>query len=198
VGTTIALVASALNFVVAMILLRVGRASGSIVLEADGQHLLTDVWTSAGVVGGLFLVWLTDWQPLDPILAILVAGNIVWTAFGLLKRSFDGLMDHALPEGEQEAVRHAIGGLLREGMHFHALRTRQAGTRRFVDFHLLVPGIWTVGAAHKFTEQIEEAIRQALPAGAEVTVHIEPVEEQASWHDSALIAVEESQTKNSS
>ena len=199
-GATIALAASALNFGVAVILLRVGRAAQSIVLEADGQHLMTDVWTSVGVVGGLLLVRLLGdrWQAVDPILAMLVAANILWTAYGLLRRSFHGLMDHALPEAEQTAVRQAIAGRLLPGMHYHALRTRQAGARRFVDFHLLVPGNWSVSVAHKLTGQIEEAVRNALPGGVEVAVHIEPVEDQASWHDSVLIAMEEARQKQDS
>jgi len=191
IGTAISLVASLVNLGVALVLLRVGRACHSIGPEANGQHLMTDVWTSVGVLGGLFLVWLTDWLILDPLLAILVAGNILWTAYDLLKRSFNGLMDHALPESEQAAVRQAIESCLLPSMHYHALRTRQAGARRFVDFHLLVPGIWSVRVAHKLTEQVEEAVRKVLPGGAEVTVHIEPLEDQASWEDSALIAVEQ-------
>jgi cation diffusion facilitator family transporter len=192
VGTMVALAASAINLVVARILLHVGRKHHSIVLEADGQHLMSDVWTSVGVVAGLFLVWLLgpQWSFLDPILALIVAANIVWTAYDLLRRSFDGLMDHALPQAEQAAVRQAIAALLLPEMHFHALRTRQAGARRFVDFHLLVPGAWSVSAAHDWSERIEAAIRAALPAGAEVVVHIEPIEAGASWHDSELLQIE--------
>jgi cation diffusion facilitator family transporter len=194
-GTGISSAAALINLGVAVILLRVGRAHHSIVLEADGQHLMTDVWTSVGVLGGLFLVWLTGAHWLDPVLGILVGCNILWTAYGLLMRSFNGLMDHSLPDAEQGAVRQAIESRLLPGMHFHALRTRQAGARRFVDFHLLVPGIWSVQVAHKLGEQIEEAVQNALPGGVEVTVHIEPVEEVASWQDSALIPVEQAQQK---
>ena len=190
-GTAIALVASLINLGVALVLLRVGRASHSIVLEADGQHLMTDVWTSVGVLGGLFLVSITDWLIIDPLLAMVMACNILWTAYDLLMRSFHGLMDHALPEKEQAAVRQAIESCLLPQMHYHALRTRQAGARRFVDFHLLVPGIWSVRVAHKLTEQVEEAVKKVLPGWTEVTVHIEPLEDQASWEDSALIAVEQ-------
>ncbi len=189
VGTCISLAASLINFGVARILLRVGRDKQSIVLEADGQHLMTDVWTSVGVVLGLFLVMLTDWWFLDPILALVVAANIVWTAWDLLLRSFNGLMDHALPLEEQGLVRAAIEKALQPGVTFHALRTRQAGARRFVDFHLLVPGAWSVQAAHDLTGRVEEGVRHALPA-AEITVHIEPIEEQASWEDSALLPLE--------
>jgi cation diffusion facilitator family transporter len=188
-GTFLSFAAALINLVVARILIRVGRRTNSIILEADGQHLMTDVWTSFGVIVGLVLVPITGWVILDPLLALVVAANIIWTAWDLLRRSFNGLMDHALPECEQNAVRAAIEALLRPGLHFHALRTRQAGARKFVDFHLLVPGTWTVKEAHDFTERIEEAVRQALP-GAEVTVHIEPVEAESAWHDSELLAVE--------
>jgi cation diffusion facilitator family transporter len=194
-GTAISFAASLINLGVAQVLLRVGRASHSIILEADGQHLMTDVWTSVGVLGGLFMVAITGWLPLDPILAMIMACNILWTAYGLLMRSFNGLMDHSLPDAEQAAVRQAIENRLLPGMHFHALRTRQAGARRFVDFHLLVPGIWSVRVAHRLGGQIEEAVQHALPGGVEVTVHIEPVEEEASWQDSALIPVEQAQHK---
>jgi cation diffusion facilitator family transporter len=181
--------------VVGQILLRVGRRTGSIVLEADGQHLMTDVWTSFAVIGGLGLVWglarvgYPGWEILDPIIALGVAGNILRTAWGLIARSFNGLMDHALPEAEQATLRTAIHGVVPPGLHFHALRTRQAGSRRFVDFHLLVPGRWTVQKAHDFTEQVEAAVRLALP-GAEVTIHIEPIEAPASWQDSELLPLE--------
>lgn len=190
IGALVALAASAVNLVVALILIRVGRRMQSIVLEADGQHLMTDVWTSGGVVLGLLLVWLTGWEVLDPVLALLMAANIAWTAFDLIRRSFNGLMDHALPESEQAVVRAAIATQLRPGLHFHALRTRQAGARRFVDFHLLVPGSWSVQQAHELSERVEEAVRAALPH-AEVTVHIEPIEAESAWHDSALLQIEE-------
>ena len=200
-GALIALAASLVNLGVGLVLLRVGRRTGSIVLEADGHHLMTDVWTSFAVVSGLGIVelsrrmGLTGWEVLDPIVALAVAANIVWTAWRLILRSFNGLMDHALPEAEQAAVRAAIQALMRPGLHFHALRTRQAGTRRFVDFHLLVPGRWSVREAHDLTERVEAAIRDALPS-AEITVHIEPIEADVSWHDSELIAIEQEQTRS--
>ena len=189
-GSLLSFVASIVNLFVARMLIRVGRETNSIILEADGQHLMTDVWTSFGVLLGLGLVWLTGWVWLDPVVAMVVAANIVWTAWDLIARSFNGLMDHALPEEEQQAVRSAIEVLLQPGLHFHALRTRQAGARKFVDFHLLVPGHWTVQEAHDFTERIEDAVRKALP-GAEVTVHIEPIEAESAWHDSALLEIEQ-------
>jgi cation diffusion facilitator family transporter len=188
-GTLLSFAASLINFVVARILIRVGTRTNSIILEAAGQHLMTDVWTSFGVLVGLGLVYLTGWLWLDPVLAILVAANIVWTGWDLLRRSFNGLMDHALPIEEQRKLREVITAQLQPGLHFHALRTRQAGARKFVDFHLLVPGHWTVEAAHTLGEQIEQAVGDALP-GAEVQVHIEPVESEAAWKDSELLALE--------
>jgi cation diffusion facilitator family transporter len=188
-GLGISLVAALINGAVGWLLLRTGRKHRSIVLEADGQHLLTDVWTSVGVILGLGLVWLTGWSWLDPVLALLVAVNIVWTGWVLMRRSFDGLMDHALPEKELTALRSVIEARLGPAMAFHALRTRQAGARRFIDFHLLVPGEMTVRQAHAAGEEIERAIGELL-SGSEVTVHIEPIEEAGSWQDSELLAVE--------
>jgi cation diffusion facilitator family transporter len=188
-GLAIALVASVINAVVGIVVLRAGRKHGSIVLEADGKHLLTDVWTSAAVLAGLGLVWLTNVHVLDPLIALGVAVNILWTGFDLIRRSFDGLMDHALPAEEQAAVRSAIEERLGANMDYHALRTRQAGRRRFVDFHLLVPGSLTVQQAHTLTGEIEEAVRAVLPE-LEVSVHIEPIEDTSAWRDSALLPLE--------
>jgi cation diffusion facilitator family transporter len=189
VGLVIALVASAINFAVGLWLLRVGRQYHSIVLEADGQHLMTDVWTSVAVVTGLALVAVTGIHQIDPILALAMSANILWTGFGLIRRSFNGLMDHALPGEELSAVRGAIASGLEPGTTYHALRTRQAGAHRFIDFHLLVPGRCSVEDAHRQAVRLEEAIRAAVP-GAEVVVHIEPIDEPASWQDSELLAIE--------
>ncbi len=189
-GMGAVLLAAAINGAVGMILLRVGRRHDSIVLEADGRHLLTDVWTSLGVVFGLLLVWLTGWAWLDPVIGLAVAAGILWTGSYLLRRSFDGLMDHALPETEQQAVRSAIRAVLGPEMTFHALRTRQGGSRKFVDFHLLVPGRFTVRRAHNLSNQVEDAVRAILP-GVEVTVHIEPIEEPTAWSDSELLPLEQ-------
>lgn len=189
VGTTIALAAALVNLGVARLLLRVGRETGSIVMEADGRHLMTDVWTSLAVVAGLFLVWLTGVAWLDPLVGLLVSANVFWVGLDLVWRSFDGLMDHALPADEQAAVRRAIEARLEPGMDYHALRTRRAGSRRFADFHLLVPGVLSVRRAHEITARIEEAVRSALP-GMEVTVHVEPIEDRAAWEDSELVSLE--------
>ena len=178
-GLTISLIASVINGVVAVVLLRAGRRYGSIVLEADGRHLLTDVWTSVAVLAGLSLVWLTGVPWLDPLIALIVAANILWTGFDLIRRSFNGLMDHALPPREQAAVRAAIERHLGANMDYHCLRTRQAGRRRFVDFHLLVPGQLTVRQAHTLTGAIEDSVRGALPE-SEISVQIQPIEDKSS------------------
>jgi cation diffusion facilitator family transporter len=184
-GLLVSLVAAGINYVVARMLIRVGRAEHAIVLEADGQHLMTDVWTSAAVLVALAVVWATNWVELDPIIAIGIAINIVWTGMKLVGRSIDGLMDRALPEEELTKLRAAIQTCLEPEMAFHALRTRRAGTKFFADFHLLVPGAWTVRRAHTVAHQVEEAARAALP-GLEVTVHVEPIEEQSSWEDNPI------------
>jgi cation diffusion facilitator family transporter len=189
-GLVLATIAAVINGAVGLHLVRVGQAHRSIVLEADGKHLLTDFWTSAGVLAALGLVAVTGWAVLDPLIALVVAANIVWTAADLLRRSFNGLMDHALPEKEEAAVRAAIEAHLRPNMDYHALRTRQAGAHRFVDFHLLVPGTSTVQNAHTLGEEIEAAIKEAL-GDVEVAVHIEPIEEPAAWSDSALLPLEQ-------
>jgi cation diffusion facilitator family transporter len=192
IGIALSFTAALINGVVGLLLVRVGKKHGSIVLEADGKHLLTDVWTSAGVLValGLIVVLGEGWVWLDPVIALVVAGNIVWTALDLMRRSFHGLMDHALPEHEQALVRAAIEANLGPDMDYHALRTRQAGSRRFADFHLLVPGHYTVQQAHDLTDRVEVAVRAALPS-LEVTVHIEPIEARQSWEDSALLPVEQ-------
>jgi cation diffusion facilitator family transporter len=191
-GTALALAASVINFIVAQVLLRAGRVHGSIVLEADGQHLMTDVWTGGGVIVGLVVVSLfPKWHILDPLIALALAANIVRTAVDLLRRSFNGLMDHSLPAAEQAQVRAAIARVLPKDLFYHALRTRQAGTRRFTDFHLLVPGSWSVKKAHDLAMRLENAVCTALP-GIEVAIHIEPIEEKASWEDSELLAIEKS------
>ncbi|MBY0228884.1 MAG: cation diffusion facilitator family transporter [Gemmataceae bacterium] len=188
-GLALSCIAAAINGLVAWVLLRAGKKHRSIVLEADGHHLLTDVWTSVGVVGGLAVAALTGRHWLDPVVALAVAALIVWTGLGLMRRSFDGLMDASLPAEDVDKLREAVRGCLSPGMDFHALRTRQAGSRRFADFHLLVPGEMTVASAHEVIDRIEAAVALALP-GVELTVHPEPVEAEGSYRDSDLLAVE--------
>lgn len=188
-GTLLGIVASLINLIVAQILLRVGRRHGSIVLEADGQHLMTDVWTSVVVLAGLGLVWVTGELWLDPLAGIAMALYILWVAFGLVRRSFHGLMDHALTDVEQRQLRAAITAALEPGTTFHALRTRRGGSRRFADCHLLVPGEWSVARAHDLVERVERSVVESM-AGLELTVHLEPIEAAASWRDSELLRFE--------
>lgn len=188
-GVALSFVASLVNLAVGRYLLRVGRERHSIILEADGHHLITDFLTSGGVLVGLVVALITGWHLLDPLLALAMALNITWTAFGLLHRSFDGLMDRALPEDEQNAVRAAIAAVMQTGTDFHAVRTRRAGARRFVDFHLLVPGDWPVRQGHTLAHRAEAAIRERIPE-AEVVVHIEPIDDEGSFHDSEILRFE--------
>ena len=185
IGAVIALAASLVNFAVARVLLVQGRKHRSIVLEADGKHLMSDVITSVGVVAGLGLVLLTKLEWLDSLLAIAVGLNIMWTGGELVRRSFDGLMDHAIPAVEQDRIRAVIQEHLPAGATFHAVRTRQAGARRFAEFHLLVDGDQSVRAAHHLAHVVEAALVAALP-GLEVVIHIEPVDEQESWEPEML------------
>jgi cation diffusion facilitator family transporter len=192
-GTLIGVGASGVNFIVARVLLYHGRKHGSIILEADGKHLMADVWTSVGVIGGLGLVMLTGVEWLDPVIAILVGGHIIWTGGELVARSFNGLMDHALPADEQDHIRSVIAARLPAGAAFHLLRTRRAGQRRFAEFHLLVDGDLTVRAAHHIAHEVEAALVAAIP-GLEVTIHVEPVDESESWESEEMRRLGETPT----
>ncbi|MEI2578064.1 cation diffusion facilitator family transporter [Scytonema sp. PRP1] len=184
-GLALSLFATAINGVVAFVLLRAGRRLRSITLRADAHHLFTDVLTSGGVVLGIFLVKVTGALVLDPIVALLVAANIVWTGFRLLRETGSALLDAALPKEEIDAILLIFNEYKRQDIQFHALRTRIAGTRRFVSFHVLVPGAWTVQQGHDLCEAIELAISRALPL-THVTTHLEPLEDPASWEDQEL------------
>jgi len=182
-GLGVSVAASVINFSVARILLRAGRERRSISLEADGQHLMTDVWTSAGVIGGVALAGLTGWSVLDPLVAIAVALNIVWTGIRLVGRSVSGLMDAALPEAELTLIQAVMEKYKEKGVSFHALLTRQAAARRFISVHMLVPGQWTVHDAHHVAEDFELDIRETLGSVVTVFTHIEPVEDELSMSD---------------
>ena len=178
VGLFVAFLAGAMNFVTARTMLKVAQQHDSITLEADARHLLTDVWTSVGVVGGLLVVMaMPQWAILDPLMAVAVAIHILFTGFNLLRRSADGLMDTALPPEEVARAEALIAAELPTGASFHALRTRKAGSRRFLEFHLTVPGALTVAESHLLCDRIEAALEAALPR-ANVTIHVEPVESQ--------------------
>src|SRR5512136_465049 len=184
-GLAVSVLASLVNLVVALRLLQVGRKRNSITLEANAQHLLTDVWTSVGVVAGVGAVALTGWQRLDPIVALVVAANIVWTGVAILRRTISGLMDVALSAEELGLIDKAVEPYRQEGLAFHALRTRRAGASRFVTLHILVPGDWTVRRGHQLLEHLEGDIRRALP-GAILFTHLEALGDRASWGDVAL------------
>jgi cation diffusion facilitator family transporter len=178
-GLPIALAAAAMNYITARVMLRAAAAHDSIVLEADAKHLLTDVWTSAVVVAGLVVVlFVPRLAIIDALMAIGVGIHIVFTGVDLLRRSADGLMDASLPADEVERAERAIRGELTDGSSFHALRTRKAGSRRFVELHLLVPGSITVADSHALCDRIEGALASALPKLA-VTIHVEPRETQS-------------------
>ena len=185
VGLGISVIASIINLLTALVLLRAGREHRSITLEADAPHLLTDVWTSVGVIMGVAAVWLTGWLWLDPLLALLVAANIIWTGVRLVSRSAAGLMDAALPTDQQAALGAVMETHRRQGIDFHALWTRQAGARVFISVHVLVPGRWTVKEGHDLVERIEAEMRAALPH-AHVLTHLEPIEDPLSQEDQTL------------
>jgi cation diffusion facilitator family transporter len=184
-GLILVLIASAINGGVAWVLLRAGQRLHSITLRADAHHLLTDVWTSAGVVVGIMLVKLTGWLVIDPLIAIAVAFNIIWTGLRLLRETTAGLLDRSLPKEEQQIVLDVLGTYRQKGIVFHALRSRVAGSRRFVSLHVLVPGSWTVQRGHDLCEAIEEELVRSLPQ-THVFTHLEPLEDPVSWRDQVL------------
>jgi cation diffusion facilitator family transporter len=184
-GLGIAVIGAAVNGGVAWALWQGGKRHRSVTLTADARHLLTDVWTTVGVVVAVALVHLTGWLILDPIIALLVAVNVLWTGLRLLRESGYGLLDTALPQADQETIQQVLAPYRAEGIEFHALRTRGSGSRRFVSLHVLVPGSWTVQQGHDLCERIELALRRAM---TETTVftHLEPREDPAAWEDQGL------------
>ncbi|MCB0216721.1 MAG: cation transporter [Chloroflexi bacterium] len=182
IGLLVSVIAALLNWGVARVLLRAGRDFHSITLEADARHLMTDVWTSAGVVVAVGAVALTGWQILDPLIAIAVAGNIVWSGLRLMLRAAHGLMDPALPTADQAAIQRVLEAYERQGLQFHALRTRQAGARNFASLHVLVPGAWSVQRGHELLERIEADLRAVVPR-CSVLTHLEPQEDPCAWED---------------
>lgn len=181
-GLGVSVAASLVNLFVARILLRAGNQHHSITLEANAHHLMTDVWTSVGVLVGVGAVALTGWVRLDPVVACLVAANIVWSGVGIVRKSVSGLMDTALPIEDQKRIQKILEPYVQSGIQYHALRTRQSGTRQFVSFHVLVPGLWTVQRGHQLLENIETDIRRTLPS-ATVFTHLESLNASASGDD---------------
>jgi cation diffusion facilitator family transporter len=185
-GIALSVAATAVNLFVALRLVSVGKRLHSIAVEADGHHLMTDVWTSVGVVVGVGLVAWTGWLILDPLIALAVAVHIVWTGFMLMRRSFAGLLDAAIPASELAEIEKIFAEYRRRyHVDFHALLTRQAGGRRFISFHLLVPDAWPVDRAHALSEEIEDRIRSLVPQAITLS-HIEPISQPASYDDIKL------------
>lgn len=184
-GLAISAAASLVNLGAALVLTQAGKKHGSITLEADARHLMTDVWTTGGVLIGIALVWVTGFTRLDPIIALLVAANILYTGYRLLWRSGRGLLDAALPPQELAAVKAILEAYQGQGVKYHALRSRQAAARKFLAVHLLVPGNWTVRQGHALAEQVEQQVLAALP-NTNIVTHIEPIEDPVSLEDAPL------------
>ena len=185
VGLVISVVASVLNSAVALLLIRAGRRHHSIALKADGKHLMTDVWTSAGVLAGIVLVWLTGWDWLDPVIAIAVGVNILFAGYALVQESTAGLMDVSLPEEDNERLRAILSSRAGAEVGFHLMRTRVSGTRQFMEFHLLVPDEWSVKQGHDFLEDLSDEIVSEFPRMT-VTGHIEPINDARSYSHADL------------
>ncbi len=182
IGLTISALASALNFAVATILMRAGLKHRSIVLQADSKHLMTDVWTSGGVIVAVLLVGWTGWLRLDPLIAMAVALNIVFAGLKLIGSSAMGLLDASLPADENALVVEVLQRHQTETVRFHALQTRESGRQRFVSMHVLVPGAWSVQQGHDLLETVEEEIRHVLPDTV-ISTHLEPIEDPRAWDD---------------
>lgn len=181
-GLAVSTIASLLNGGVAFILMRAGRKYRSPVLDADGRHLLTDVWTSVGVLIGVGAVQLTGWLHLDALVAMAVGLNIIVTGVNLLRESTGALMDKALPVEDHDAIVSVLKKFESETVKFHALQTRQAGRHRFVSMHVLVPAAWTIQQGHDLSEDLEGQIIELLP-DTTVHTHVEPIEDPRSWED---------------
>ncbi|MES2771090.1 MAG: cation diffusion facilitator family transporter [Pseudomonadota bacterium] len=182
IGILISMVASVINFATARVLIRGARIYRSITLEASAKHLITDVWTTLGVIVAIAVFYVTGWLWVDPVIALIIAGNIFWAGFLLMRRSADGLMDCALPPKQHRAAVDVLERYRQQGIDYHALRTRQSGARSFVDVHVLVPGAWTVQCGHDLLERLEADIRAVLP-NVTVLTHLEPIEDPVAQAD---------------
>lgn len=185
VGLAFSVSGAVINGLLAWFMLREGKKQRSITLEADAHHLFTDVFTTAGVLVGVLLVALTHWYILDPIVALLVAVNIIWTGVKLLRQTGLGLLDTALPKEDIAQIHQVLDSYREQGIEFHAMRTRMAGRRRFVSFHVIVPGTWTVLKGHALCEEIELALHRALPEST-IFTHLEPREDPVTFEDIEL------------
>lgn len=183
VGLLISVGASLINLVVALVLIKAGRKNNSITLDADGKHLMTDVYTSGGVLLGILLVKLSGWQILDGIVAVAVALNILWAGYQLIHRSATGLLDASISEDELSKISDLLNSLKSQNIEYHSLLTRQAGQRKFIAFHLLLPGHWAIQDGHDKSEKIEREIRELFDTPITVFTHLEPKEDPVSKHD---------------
>jgi cation diffusion facilitator family transporter len=186
-GLLFSLLASVVNLVVGLTLIKNGKEKRSLLLEADGRHLMTDVWTSAGVIGGIVIVKFTGWLIIDPVIAILVALNIIYTGYKLIGRSASGLMDATIPEEDLRKIRVYLDSLQEKQIEYHSLMTRTAGQRKFISLHLLVPGEWTVKQGHDCADDVEETIIGLFDEPVTVSTHIEPVGDPSSMKDIGIV-----------
>jgi cation diffusion facilitator family transporter len=182
IGMALSLLATLINYITSRILMRYGRKHNSITLEADAHHLMTDVWTTIGIVVGILLVKFTNWQLLDPFMAIVVALSIVYTGGKLIIRSTDGLMDSKLSEKEMIIIRKILDGYKKQGIDYHALYTRQSSSKSFITFHLLIPGELTIYQAHEYSKMIEKEIMAEIPYSS-IFIHLEPLNDPDSFDD---------------
>ncbi|HBG40990.1 MAG TPA: cation-efflux pump [Porphyromonadaceae bacterium] len=183
IGIIISFIATLVNFIVGRILIYNGKKNKSMVLEADGKHLMTDVWTSIGVIAGIFVVKVTGLVIFDPVIAIAVAINIIYTGYKLVSRSASELMDASIPVEDLNKITLYLDSLKEKDITYHSLRTREAGRRKFISMHLLVPGEWTVKEGHDHADMVEESIEDMFEEPVTVTTHLEPVEDPASMKD---------------
>ncbi len=184
-GLLFSIVASGINLVVGMVLIKNGKKRHSLALEADGHHLLTDVYTTAGVLVGLVIVYTTKLYMLDPLIAIVVGLNIITAGFSIVQKSLGGFMDSSIDKTYITSIKHIFSEYKTQKIEFHGLRTRQAGSRIFISFHVLVPGAWSVQEGHTLAEAVEKKIRTMIP-NSTITTHIEPLEDPLAWDDEGL------------
>ncbi len=185
IGLAVSVVASLANLGTALVLRRAGQKNNSITLTGESKHLLTDVWTSVGVILGVAVVGFTGWVRLDPIIALIVAANILFTGWRLLKEATNGLMDTSLPAEEIAKVEAILNKYTGQGIEYHALRTRQSGVQRFVSVHVQMPGDWSLQRAHTLSEEVERDLRRAM-APVSIIIHLEPIEDPVSYADIPL------------
>jgi len=184
-GLLFSIAASLINLIVGLTLIKNGKKRNSLALEADGHHLMTDVYTTVGVLIGLAIVYMTKLYILDPIIAIIVGLNIIFAGFSIIQKSFSGFMDSAIDRGYIKYINTVFEEYTIKKIVFHGLRTRRSGSRNFITFHVLVPGIWTVQNAHSLVEEIEKKLRDTIP-NSTIDTHIEPLEDPVSWADTEL------------